>query len=57
MAAIAGRVAFFPNVVEVYEAAAKQAGATPDLVILHTDAGDGASQKDHWPANVSDPPI
>ena len=55
MASIAGHLAFFPNVVEVYEAAAEQAGATPDQVILHTDAGDGASQREHWPANVSDP--
>ena len=56
MAAIAGRVAFFPNVVEVYEVAVEQTGVTPDQVVLHTDAGDGASQKEHWPANVSDPP-
>jgi hypothetical protein len=56
MAAIAGRVAFFPNVVEVHEAAAEQAGVTPDQVVLHTDAGDGASQREHWTSNVSEPP-
>jgi uncharacterized protein (DUF427 family) len=56
MASIAGRLAFFPNVVEVYEVAADHSGPTPDQVVLHTDAGDGASQKEHWPANVSEPP-
>lgn len=54
--AIAGRVAFFPNVVEVNKVATGHPGTTPDQVVLHTDAGDGASPKEHWPANVSDPP-
>jgi hypothetical protein len=53
MEAIRGRLAFYPNHVEVYEVA--DGRASPDEVIKHTDEGDGASQKDHWPPNVGVP--
>jgi uncharacterized protein (DUF427 family) len=56
MAEIAGRVAFFPNAVTVEAAAEARRGATVDEVIQHTDAGGGASQRDHWPPTVSQPP-
>lgn len=26
-----------------------------DAIILHTDSGAGTSQREHWPANVSEP--
>ena len=66
MALIAGRLAFYPNHVEVYavddaavnphhadEAAADRAAI--DEAVLHTDAGDGTTQRSHWPPNVRDP--
>jgi uncharacterized protein (DUF427 family) len=68
MTMIAGRVAFYPNVVEVYavddaavnphhddEAAADRAAI--DEAIQHTDAGDGTTQREHWPPNVSTPGV
>jgi uncharacterized protein (DUF427 family) len=55
MQAIAGRLAFYPNVVETEEAAQERQGASVDEVILHTDSGGGASQRDRWPATVHDP--
>lgn len=64
MADIAGHVAFYPNHVEVY--AVDDAAVNPhhievgradiDAVIQHTDSGSGASQREHWAANVSEPP-
>ncbi|WP_293900921.1 DUF427 domain-containing protein [Phenylobacterium sp.] len=60
MAAIAGRLAFYPNQVEIYPV--DDAAVNPrhldvdvDQAVLHTDSGSGASQREHWPANVSDP--
>jgi uncharacterized protein (DUF427 family) len=55
---IAGRLAFYPEHVEF-----KRAGLTPaetrgldvNEVIKHTDSGSGASQAEHWNANVSMP--
>jgi uncharacterized protein (DUF427 family) len=63
MEPIAERLAFYTNKIEVYEvddAAAAEAvnedyTITVDDVVLHTDSGSGASQKEHWPANVSTP--
>lgn len=67
MAEIAGRLAFYTNKVEVYspddaEAAHEAVDAPPvqaapsvDDVVLHTDSGSGASQREHWPPNVSVP--
>jgi uncharacterized protein (DUF427 family) len=52
---IRGRLAFYPNRVEIYPVA--EADVNPgarririDEVIRHTDAGDGASQAEHWPS-------
>jgi uncharacterized protein (DUF427 family) len=54
------RVAFYPNIVEVYavdeaEVNPRPAHETIDQVILHTDSGSGASQREHYPPNVSAP--
>ncbi len=67
MTAISGRVAFYPDKVEVYEvddAAVNprhvEAGtdsAEIDEIVQHTDTGDGHSQKDHWAPNVSGPTL
>ena len=62
---IAGRVAFDPKVVDVYEADEKVARAEHDVqpedrdrvddVVRHTDTGAGYSQREHWRPNVVDP--
>ncbi|MEO8811323.1 MAG: DUF427 domain-containing protein [Caulobacteraceae bacterium] len=57
METIRGRLAFYPNHVEVYEVAGEQSTVrATDETVRHTDAGDGKSQAEHWPANVSRPP-
>jgi uncharacterized protein (DUF427 family) len=48
MEALAGRLAFYPNVVEIEELEETHV----DAVIQHTDSGAGASQKEHWPATA-----
>jgi uncharacterized protein (DUF427 family) len=68
---IRGRLAFYSNRgVDIYEVgqaaepdlarAADAAPAEPDdpiaETILHTDAGAGISQREHWPPNVEEPP-
>jgi uncharacterized protein (DUF427 family) len=61
MTAITGRLAFYPDKVEVYEV--DDAAVNPhhhdeppvDEVVLHTDAGDGRPQRDRWEANVDTP--
>jgi uncharacterized protein (DUF427 family) len=62
MTAIANHVAFYPNHVELYEV--DDAAVNPhhvdakvDQAVLHTDAGDGTTQREHWPANVNTPGI
>jgi uncharacterized protein (DUF427 family) len=55
MAAITGRIAFFPHPVEVYEVQDHLPRRSPDEVILHTDDGAGAAQKEHWAPNTHDP--
>jgi uncharacterized protein (DUF427 family) len=68
MEPIAERLAFYPDKIEVYEvddAAVnpqrdpkehdEDYAITVDDVVLHTDSGSGAPQKEHWPANVSTP--
>ena len=64
MAEIEGRLAFYPNKIEVYavdDAAVNphpkdhERAADVDAVVQHTDSGSGASQRDRWPANVSVP--
>jgi uncharacterized protein (DUF427 family) len=60
MEAIAGRLSFYPNQIEIYEVA-DEATASPDAahdvdaVVQHTDAGDGTSQRGHWTPNVEPP--
>lgn len=62
MEEIRGRLAFYPDKVEVYEvddAAVNPRhidGGSVDEVVLHTDSGSGRSQREHWPPNVSEPP-
>jgi uncharacterized protein (DUF427 family) len=62
-----GRIAFYPDQVEVY--AVDDAAVNPhhvaevhegheanvDEIVQHTDAGDGRSQREHWPPNVETP--
>ena len=52
MEAIRGRLAFYPNFVEVHAVGEAE---TPPVreAILHTDDGAGASQQEHWPPNVN----
>jgi uncharacterized protein (DUF427 family) len=54
MAEIKDLVAFYPNQVEIHEIAEEDTGSIRDAV-EHTDAGDGRSQKDHWPPNAPNP--
>jgi uncharacterized protein (DUF427 family) len=57
MTEIKDYLAFYPNKVEIVETedGAIAADAMRDI-IEHTDSGSGASQKEHWAANVSEPP-
>jgi uncharacterized protein (DUF427 family) len=50
---IRGRLAFYPNQVDIYEVADDAAAPNVRDAILHTDDGAGASQKDHWPPTVA----
>lgn len=62
---IAGRLAFYPDRVEVYEV--DDAKVNPkhhehhtdssevDQIVQHTDSGGGASQREHWAPNVEGP--
>ena len=55
MQAIDGRLSFYTDKVEVYEAEdaeADAAAANVDEVVQHTDSGSGTSQREHWPANT-----
>lgn len=54
MSAIKGFLGFYPGQVEVLEGDAGDADRVRDI-IEHTDAGDGTSQRAHWPANVKGP--
>lgn len=59
MARIEGRLAFYPQHVEIF--ATREAGADAgaqrviDQAVLHTDSGSGTSQREHWPPNVPGP--
>ena len=60
MTAIAQRLAFYPDKVEIYEV--DDATVNPhhmeidvDQAVLHTDSGAGHAQREPWPANVSTP--
>ena len=60
MDAIRGRLAFYPDKVEVYAVEdalvdRKHPHAAVDEIVQHTDSGSGASQRDHWPPNVTTP--
>jgi uncharacterized protein (DUF427 family) len=55
MEQIRGYVAFYPNKVTIHE---MDAPAGPDAIreaILHTDAGSGSSQREHWPPTATIP--
>jgi uncharacterized protein (DUF427 family) len=54
---IRGRVAFFPNHVEIHEVVDGPASDSPADVVLHTDSGSGRSQAEHWTPNVSEPRV
>ena len=56
MEAIRGRIAFFPHPVEVYAIEEANPAVSTDEIVLHTDDGEGASQKAHWPPNTREPP-
>lgn len=60
MSTIEGRLAFYPDKVEVYAvegepATARRADPDIDQAVQHTDAGDGHAQRGHWPSNVEGP--
>ena len=60
METIAERLAFYPDKVEVYAVEdalvdRKHPHAAVDEIVQHTDSGSGASQRDHWPPNVTTP--
>lgn len=55
MAAIAGRLAFYPNIVALEAAEPERAAESPDQVVQHTDSGSGAPQRQAWPANTDGP--
>jgi uncharacterized protein (DUF427 family) len=55
MAAIQGRIAFYPDAVEIHETQDGSVSASPDAVVLHTDSGAGVSQREHWRATTDDP--
>ncbi len=55
MTAIADMVAFYPNLVEVHEAHEPDPAISTEAAILHTDAGGGASQREHWPPTADNP--
>jgi uncharacterized protein (DUF427 family) len=60
MTEIAGRLAFYPDKVEIYPV--DDAAVNPqhrdtdvDAVVQHTDAGDGHAQRGHWPPTMPEP--
>jgi uncharacterized protein (DUF427 family) len=64
MTAISGRLAFYPDKVEVYEVDDARVNpdhrdleprADVDDIVQHTDTGGGTSQREHWPPNVETP--
>jgi uncharacterized protein (DUF427 family) len=60
MEIIAGRLAFYPDKVEVYEIDDEAVNHRPhaddvSAVVQHTDSGGGASQREHWQPTVETP--
>lgn len=60
--AVGGRLAFYPDKVELYEVddavvnpRHKTESARVDEIVQHTDTGDGHAQKEHWAPNVETP--
>lgn len=54
------RIAFDPAKVELYQVddprvAPQETRPDIDEIVQHTDSGGGTSQREHWPANVSEP--
>ena len=55
MELIRGRLAFYPNLVDVHEA--RHVGDGPGAAVRHTDSGGGASQQSHWRETATNPPV
>jgi uncharacterized protein (DUF427 family) len=55
METIRGRLAFYPNQVEIYDVADAEDPEAVNQAILHTDDGAGSSQKEPWPPTVGQP--
>jgi uncharacterized protein (DUF427 family) len=60
MEPIAGRLAFYPNQIDLYavdDAAVnpRHVEVHPDEAVQHTDAGDGHAQRERWPPSVDVP--
>ena len=55
MGVIAGRLAFYPNLVTIEEAPAEPSAVSVDAVVQHTDSGAGRSQGEHWAPTARDP--
>lgn len=60
MSVIAGRLAFYPNLFEIYEVEdvavnPHHVDADVNEVVQHTDSGGGVAQKAHWAPNVVTP--
>jgi len=67
MQAIAGRLAFYPDKVDVYEVSDEAVNprhveevhdgrpVSVDEVVQHTDSGDGVAQRERWEATVETP--
>jgi uncharacterized protein (DUF427 family) len=55
MEQIRGRLAFYPNQVEIREVGEAADAAAVREAILHTDDGAGVSQQVHWPPTADQP--
>ena len=55
MESIRGRLAFYPNQVEIYEAGEAEDVDAVREAVLHTDDGAGRSQRDPWPPTAEQP--
>jgi uncharacterized protein (DUF427 family) len=55
MESIRGRLAFYPNQVEVYAVGEATNADAVKQAILHTDDGAGSSQREPWPPTVGEP--
>jgi len=55
METIAGRLAFYPNIVEIREV--RSTGPSVDATVLHTDSGAGGPQDPRWTVTAANPPV